>query len=218
MSDWFMPREIGFAEGHLFCFPYAGGGAGAFKAFEGKLPNMVGMQYPGRESRIAEKAIDNMDELADAIVKEIAPYTERPYAFLGHSLGSRVSYEVAWRLVQAGYPAPSRLIVCGSRAPDRPELRPLHAMDDDEFIAGLSRFDGTPRELLEHPEVLRFFVPMLRADFSISELWTAPERPPLPVPVTAFCGSADEEAPPCSMRRWRRFTSCSFSLQMLPGT
>jgi medium-chain acyl-[acyl-carrier-protein] hydrolase len=65
--------------------------------------------------------------------------------------------------------------------------------------------------------VLRFFLPMLRADFTISETWIAPERPPLDVPVTAFCGDADDDAPAGDMQGWSAFTSRRFGFRLLEG-
>lgn len=42
----------------IFCFPYAGGGASAYRNWGTYLPNYVGVypiQIPGRENRITEK-------------------------------------------------------------------------------------------------------------------------------------------------------------------
>ena len=54
MSKWFMPREpLPAAAGvRLFCFPYAGGGAGVFAPLRQFMDGVAAVQYPGRESRI----------------------------------------------------------------------------------------------------------------------------------------------------------------------
>lgn len=55
----------------IFCFPYAGGGASAYRNWGTYLPNYVGVypiQIPGRENRITEKALTDMCKLR---VKEL---------------------------------------------------------------------------------------------------------------------------------------------------
>lgn len=50
----------------IFCFPYAGGGASAYRNWGTYLPDYVGVypiQIPGRENRITEKALTDMCEL-----------------------------------------------------------------------------------------------------------------------------------------------------------
>ena len=196
MSKWFMPREpLPAAAGvRLFCFPYAGGGAGVFAPLRQFMDGVAAVQYPGRESRIGEPPLADMD-----------------------SLGARVAYEAACRLREAGLPSPRHLFVAGSRTPRMPELHPIHHLDDKAFLEGMFRFAGTPDELRGHEEVLRFFLPMLRADFTISETWIAPKRPPLDVPITAFCGDADDDAPARDMQGWSAFTSRRFGFRLLEG-
>ena len=73
----------------IFCFPYAGGGASAYRNWGTYLPNYVGVypiQIPGRENRITEKALTDMCKLTDKIVSAIHPYLDTPYLVFGHSL------------------------------------------------------------------------------------------------------------------------------------
>lgn len=53
----------------IFCFPYAGGGASAYRNWGTYLPDYVGVypiQIPGRENRITEKALTDMCELMES--------------------------------------------------------------------------------------------------------------------------------------------------------
>ena len=75
----------------IFCFPYAGGGASAYRNWGTYLPNYVGVypiQIPGRENRITEKALTDMCKLTDKIVSAIHPYLDTPYLVFGHSLST----------------------------------------------------------------------------------------------------------------------------------
>lgn len=98
-----------------------------------------------------------------------------------------------------------------------PELHPIHHLGDADFLDGLERFQGTPGELRAHPEILAFFLPMLRADFTISETWIAPQRTPLNLPISVFCGDADDDAPEADMRQWDAFTTEQVAFHLLPG-
>ena len=56
----------------LFCFPYAGGGASAFRLWKADLPKRIEIariQLPGRENRIRERPFCSMHELASALAE-----------------------------------------------------------------------------------------------------------------------------------------------------
>ena len=136
----------------IFCFPYAGGGASAYRNWGTYLPNYVGVypiQIPGRENRITEKALTDMCKLTDKIVSAIHPYLDTPYLVFGHSLGAKISYEVCNELREKQDNAPCHLIVSGSRAPHIPEPEPLHHLQDVDFIEAMKRYSGMSKEFLE---------------------------------------------------------------------
>jgi medium-chain acyl-[acyl-carrier-protein] hydrolase len=45
----------------------------------------------------------------------------------------------------------------------------ISTLPDELFLQKLKDLDGTPRELLDQPEVMRMFYPALRADFALGE-------------------------------------------------
>ncbi|WP_240470234.1 thioesterase II family protein [Brevibacillus laterosporus] len=127
----------------LFCLPYAGGGASAYRGWANALPRDIGVypiQLPGRENRIGEQALCDMKALVEAISQAIYPYLDRPFLFFGHSLGARIAFELARAVRRKWKLQPCRLIVSGSRAPNIPEPHPLHHLPDDEFVSELRRF------------------------------------------------------------------------------
>lgn len=218
MSRWIMPHNVTDAPVRLFCFPYAGGGASAYRRWIRESEGSVyAMQPPGRENRVRDPLRYSLTEWAAEAAEAVLTHTDRPYAFFGHSLGARVAFETAREIRRRGGPLPVHLFVSGSPAPDHCEERPLHRLDDAAFTAELKRFSGTPAELLENADIMAFFLPILRADFTVDETYAFQPEDPLPVPITAFCGSEDREATPPQMRAWRNFTSADFALRLLPG-
>lgn len=157
----------------LFCFPFAGGGASAYNSWVQKMKDKVTVcpiQLPGREERIMEKPYNNMTDMLDELEETIWKCIRGPYAFWGHSMGGKIAYELEKRLEKRGKTAQC-FLVSGSRIPSIPERNPIYHLPDDEFKKALGRFEGTPKEILENQELLDFFLPMLRADFTMDETY-----------------------------------------------
>lgn len=205
----------------LFCFPYAGGGAPAFRGWGARLPDLVevcAVQPPGRGSRIREEAFTRVGPLLDALEPALADYLDRPFAFFGHSMGAIVSYELAQRLRETGKTGPRHLFVSGRRAPHVPDPDPpTYDLPEPEFVEELRRLNGTPTEVLAHPELMELMLPLLRRDFELSQTYDPPPRPPVACPITAFGGAADRVAGREGLEAWREHTSAPFVARVLPG-
>ncbi|MFI6323033.1 thioesterase II family protein [Nonomuraea sp. NPDC050556] len=220
MSGWLSPAAGVSSETRLrlFCLPYAGGGAGVFRAWRdllGPAVDVRGVCLPGRESRFTEPRYRKMDELVDDLVKALDEHvTGLPYALFGHSLGALVAYELAARLA-----VPSvRLIVSGSRAPRFAGTeRRLSDLPDGALVRALTELGGMPPGVLAETELLETMLPMVRDDLALADDYRPAPRPPLSCPVTALCGDADGSAPPWSMTAWKEVTTGPFTLRVLPG-
>src|SRR5580700_6154992 len=80
----------------LFCFPYAGVGASAFRGWAQGADRDIevcAIQPPGRESRLREVPFASMDTLIPPLVQALSKLLDRPYVFYGHSLGARVAFQ-----------------------------------------------------------------------------------------------------------------------------
>ena len=157
----------------LFCLPFAGGGASAYNQWAKKMQGKVTVcpvQLPGREERIMEKPYIDMPVMLDDLEEAVREAVDGPYALWGHSMGGKISYELEKRLEAEGYRA-KYLFISGSRIPSIPEPKPIYHLPDEAFKRELGRFEGTPKEILENQELLDFFLPMLRADFTMDETY-----------------------------------------------
>ncbi len=198
----------------LFCFPFAGGGAAAFHVLIELLPPQVDpvcVVLPGRERRLAEEPIDRMGPLTDALFEAVSGELTPPFAFVGHSLGSLVAFELTLRLAREGRPLPSHLVAMACRAPHRPDPDPPVAeLPEDEFRRELIRIGGTPPEVLEHEELMELFAPILRADFALHETYLAENPAPLPVPLTVIGGAQDPKARREDVAAWKDLAGASY--------
>jgi medium-chain acyl-[acyl-carrier-protein] hydrolase len=206
----------------LFCFPYAGGSASIYRTWAESLPaeiEVCPVQPPGREGRIRETAIRHMDELADAMAEGLADELRGgPFAFFGHSLGAVAAFEVARRHRDAGGAEPVHLFVSAHVGPTVPwPDEPIHDLPNPLFRQRVAELNGTPAEVLEHPELMELVEPLLRADFAVNETYEYRPGPLLTCPVTALGGIADAEVAQEDLEPWREITSGPFRLRMLQG-
>jgi len=205
----------------LFCFPYAGGSSQIFRNWSDSLSQEIEvclLQLPGRGNRIQEPAHTGLDALVQDIFEGIIPYLSKPFAFFGHSMGALVSFELARYLRRMQAPVPAQLFLSGRSAPQIPDADPpTYNLPEAEFIKAVRSLNGTPGEVLEHPELMRLMIPLLRADFSVCQTYSYVAESPLNCPITAFGGLEDNEVARESLEAWREHTTDDFKLRMLPG-
>lgn len=220
-TPWFSMRQQP-AEFTLFCFPFSGGTATAFKpwlAHNSEVLEVVPVKLPGRETRFKEPAFFDLVDMASAFVDALAPHTNRRYALYGHSMGAIIIFEVVRQIRQRGLPMPVHLFPAAYRSPERPSTKKhIHHFDDDAFLEELRTYEGTPESFFDNPELIEFLLPMLKADFSIHETWVYKTQPPLDLPITAFYGKEDPIAPAAEMAPWQAHTSQGFELVQMPGS
>jgi medium-chain acyl-[acyl-carrier-protein] hydrolase len=220
-AKWFLyPAPLPRAKVRLFCFPYAGGGASMFRAWLKTLPPFIELctvQLPGRESRIGEPPYVKLATMVEAISEVIEPHLTKPFAFFGHSMGAMISLDLARALRRKYEVEPAHMFVSGRRAPQMPRTRPTtYDLPEPEFIEELRRLNGTPREVLENPELMQLMSPLLRADFSVCQTYEYVAEPPLSCPITVF-GGLEDETTRDDLEGWREQTSAACTVRMSPG-
>jgi len=164
--------------------------------------NFVPVELPGHETRFAEPNFSTYQELAQAMIPGLEEYLDVPFAFFGHCGSALAAYEVSAELARTGRPVASQLYVSSQVAPqDGPAGRFL-AMDDTELRAELEslmrRMGGDP-----NPELLSFYLEILRADVETNKRYVVPDPYRLPGPITAIGWTEDEEIRYAEMGGWK---------------
>ncbi|HEX8652349.1 MAG TPA: thioesterase II family protein [Pyrinomonadaceae bacterium] len=206
----------------LFCFPYAGGGAHLFRSWPDQLPvtiEVCPVQLPGRERRLNEPCFTRLPSLVEAAARALLPHLKKPFALFGHSMGTLISFELARLLRRELGIEPVHLFVSGCAAPQIPgRAEPLtYNLPEPEFLRELQRLNGTPKAVLDHPEMMQLMMPILRADFEVTQTYAYATDAPLGCPITAFGGLHDQDVTRADLEAWREQTTASFSLRMFPG-
>ncbi|MCA9704325.1 MAG: thioesterase [Myxococcales bacterium] len=213
-----MPAEPPFSV-ELICFPYAGGGASLYRAWSRSLPAWITVRpvlLPGRESRFSEPALRSIDAMVDLALREVTPSSEC-FALFGYSMGALAAFELARRLRAEGRPRPCHLLLAALEAPLAAPVTSLARLPDAEFVQRLRELGTMPAEVLEEPELLELFLPVLRADFSAVADYEYVDQPPLRCPITVYGGHHDPLTSDAGLRAWARMTTGAFALRMLPG-
>jgi medium-chain acyl-[acyl-carrier-protein] hydrolase len=203
----------------LFCFPYAGGSSLNFAAWPARLPpevELVCIDPPGRRTLVRSRAFDRLPPLVDAVCNAMLPWLDRPYALFGHSNGALTAFEVGRRLAGAGRP-PALFIASAKAAPSRIAEESLHLLSDTEFLDVLRGMGGTPDVFFRSPELQQLLLPMLRADFALSETYEYRPAARIACRLALFGGRDDNCMGPEDRQAWAREFEGAVAWQLLDG-
>ncbi|MFC6978844.1 thioesterase II family protein [Microbulbifer taiwanensis] len=204
----------------LFCFPYAGGNASTFASWHNSLPghvSVLGLQFPGRAGRIAEVPIDDMEELTTIVADNMCALIDDDYIMLGHSLGARVAFEVALKLVRKGFPGPKDFIASASPAPSvKRKDAPIYDLPETEFLEALRNMGGTPEIVLQNEELKTIFIPALRADFKLVDSYQQ-SLSKLNSRAHVFYGTGDHTVPLKDAKAWDLHFTRNCTLNAVDG-
>jgi medium-chain acyl-[acyl-carrier-protein] hydrolase len=211
------------AQARLYCFPFAGGSAFAYRPWAHITPpgvELVAYQLPGRAERLGEAAPTDIHSFIPGIAAAVAnDIDDRPYGLFGHSMGATYAYEVALELRRLGVTPPRLLALSGRRAPQRRLERDQSYSDlpNSVFLEKIQGLGGTPVQLLENPDLLELILPTLRADFTADEAYQAPQVAQLDCPFLMFGGAGDLLTPVPDLRAWQELSAAQASMHVYPG-
>jgi medium-chain acyl-[acyl-carrier-protein] hydrolase len=205
----------------LLCFPHAGAGASSFNGWSRLLPPEIGLvkvQLPGREDNLALPPFTQMSELLPPLLHQVEPVLDRPFALYGHSMGALVAFELFRALRTRGSPLPVALFISGRRAPHKPLRRVLlHRLPEADLVEHLRKMGGTSGALLERPKWLQRYLPTMRADLEVSDIYPYRPEPPLACPLHALLGETDDEMDREDWEAWSEQAGGEFSRTLVPG-
>ncbi|XP_022087110.1 S-acyl fatty acid synthase thioesterase, medium chain-like [Acanthaster planci] len=232
MDKWVCRRrgqqQTGDSSCRLFFFPWGGGGTGLYNSWAKFFPESIEVNVvclPGREFRFKETPYTNLDVLIADLCKDFLPsLQEKPFAFFGHSLGAIISFELACYLKTHHNIEPACLFLSGATGPYskvRQEMvsdKPVDQLTEEEFLQKLEKLGGTPKDVLAQPNLLKLFIPCIKADLMMLQHYgkEAPAVPIISCPVNFFEG-AEDTSRDHDIESWKTVSSGPFNIQYLPG-
>lgn len=207
---------------NLLCLPFAGGNKYSYRDYEAKAPSFVKVmpvEYPGRGARMRDPLLRNMNAITDDLYKQVRNTVDgQPYAIYGHSMGGLAAFLLTHKLLRHGHRAPLHLFITGTTGPSsitRGSVK-RHMMGKKEFIQEIIDLDGMPGEILANKEMMEYFEPILRADFTATETYAYEEAPPLDIPMTVITGT-EEDMEREDIRLWQKETTHVVDFRQMTG-
>ncbi len=221
---WFNHRKINpDSRYRLFCLPYGDGGASMYRKWQEKLPDDIEVcpiQLPGRENRLRETPIDNINDIIEELEKVLMPELDRPFGLYGHSMGALIAFRVAYRLWKNAEVIPAHLFVSAFSSPLIYPNPYLKEKIDEYEVQSVSEFtDKLAAKVIARKgnEVKKALLPTTVADLKLVGSYKQEKENPFNVPITAFHGENDDRVKVDEMSAWKELTTATFKQYTLPG-
>jgi surfactin synthase thioesterase subunit len=216
MTVWLQRAPSMEAAGRVFCIPHAGCGASIFGNWPAERGSVefLPVELPGRLTRFGEPMPETFQDLATAMIADLGPYLDVPFAFFGHCWSALVAYEATAQLQRADLPMAARLFVSSQVAPQDGPVGRMLGMEDAKLREELEttiRAQGSRA----HPELVAIYVNVLRADVEVSRRYVVPDPLRLSCPITAIGWTDDTEVRPAQMSGWTVCGETTF--EVFPG-
>lgn len=206
----------------MFCFPYAGGGASAYAGWQRVLGDgveVLPVQLPGREGRMAEPRFTDLPALVADLDRELGEELDGPHVLYGHSMGALVAFALAQHRRARDERLPLALLLGAHRAPHlpAPPITQGYVADDMGLVRGLAALGGLPRVLLDRPDWLAALLPVVRGDLMLCDGAGSVDRTPLPIPLHTFAGADDRLVTVPEVREWAPYSTEDCETTVVPG-
>ncbi len=207
----------------IICVPHAGGSSAFFSYWKKLLPpeqRLVVIDLPGHGRRSSEALVQDARVAAKEVQNELEKSVRGPYVLFGHSMGAHLAYRALAAMKPESQSLCRRLLASAAKGPNVliQEGVSLHAhLPDDEFTAHVVSLGVLRADILRNREFIRYFLPLIRADFKICETLPHYEQSPIvPVPILAIGGS-DDWVMISDLIDWIGLSSEAEGFRFLPG-
>ena len=199
LNKWLLFRsEDAVVRCRIFSFPHAAGNAAFYRPLRPVMPRRS-VSVPW--SRLAVRGALKSNQV--------------PFGYFAHDAGAWVAYEAARQLRSADGRTAVHLFVSSPGPPyrasaDAPSASPR---SDQDLLAILRSLGGTPKAVMQSPELITALLPALRADLALMGAHTVDPWHQVACPITTFGGADD----PSYLRTWRSLSRGKFRTCIFPG-
>jgi len=178
----------------LFMLPYAGGNSFSFYKVNRFLDNRIEsipVEYSGRGFRSQERLINNYTDYLDDVSKFITNHRneELPYALLGYSFGSAMSYDIV-RKNLINNEKPVHIFFCAEGGLKHlGEINKNSNIDDKVLFEEMKKLGGFSEKLLNNPESLKSIFSLIKNDFTAYQKFSYEYEP-----ITIDCSIINSES------------------------
>ncbi|MTI22241.1 SDR family NAD(P)-dependent oxidoreductase [Fulvivirga sp. RKSG066] len=195
----------------LICFHDAGGSAALYddwKDFIDEKIQLVTVELPGRGKSSSTAPLNKMGEAITKITDALLPVIDKPFMFMGHSMGGLIAFEVARELRRRHATLPVKMFVSSTpqlSAYDKTTLDPnaTDAQLEKRFLYLSNTAD---------PELKAILIKQLRGDLNLISSYKYDFEPPLDLNIIGIHGVNDETVSTAQMSAWKNETTLNFKL------
>jgi surfactin synthase thioesterase subunit len=208
---------------NLFCLPYAGGTAMIYnrlKKYLGSSINLIPIELAGRGMRSKESFYESIEEAVEDIYSSIEDKLDgTKFAFLGHSMGTLLEYELIYKIYKLKNQMPIHAFFSGRHTPQAiKEKEDLYKLEDSDFIKVIYKIGGTPKGFFENEELVNMFIPILKADYKIVETYVHKEKKEkFKFDITIFNGKDDKDISISDSYEWENLTLKNCEVYIFDG-
>ncbi|WP_440110439.1 thioesterase II family protein [Paenibacillus sp. QZ-Y1] len=198
----------GAGSGQMVCFPYLGGSSSSFRGLAGYLTGLEVWAFnPPGHGVDTQAPVEDMQRMSELCCQRLLEIVRPGCILFGHSLGGIVAYFVALKLYreQPELARTMRLVLSACNTPGECKNNNYHQWTDDALIEHLFSYDGLPNDLREEKDLLRYFLPVIRADFKLLESSASMDNSPLPMSTLYLWGENDRSVSLQSALRWTTY-------------
>ncbi|SFR82130.1 Surfactin synthase thioesterase subunit [Anaeromicropila populeti] len=208
----------------LYCIPYSGGSAEIYLKWKKLFPeniSIIPVELAGRGKRMKELFYESCEEavkdLADVIEDDMKEGEK--YAILGHSMGSLLAFETYYELLRRGCCMPVHMFMSGRKAPQNIQKKTaFYLLPEEEFLKVVFAYGGSTPAAMENATLRKLFLPILRADFKIAEIYEyIPRTEKIMCPVTILNGTKDYSVLEYDLSEWSEFAGSDFCIKQVEG-
>jgi medium-chain acyl-[acyl-carrier-protein] hydrolase len=219
MKEWLIQcgQPIKPSKVNLICFPFAGGGTLNYRKWRPDLIEDIGLyaiNLPGRERFFNQPCLTDYQDLITSLVTLIEPLSDCPLIFFGHSFGGLTAYFTALELKKNHHIEPSHLFISARLTPN-----PNNSQEAFKQIL-VDQYQGIPQVILESPELMDLFIPIIQQDFKLYEDY--PNLIPLYQEIKlnnnlTTIGFSEDKSTEENMSGWGSHTTGTHNHVQLPG-
>lgn len=180
---------------------------------------LCAFELSGRGGRYDSPLYTSVNEIVEDTYEQIKyDLDTSDYAFWGHSLGSLIAYELAYKVYEESGTWPNHIFFSGSKAPHIDRTNdPIHTLPYEKFKEKLFEIGGTPKEIFESQELLDILIPILRADFCANDRYAYKDKPCKIGCNISVINSKKDDISLNDMVGWRTHTNGQCKIHVLDG-
>ena len=212
---------------NIYCIPYAGGSSALFaewhKFFPGNI-SIISPELAGRGVRSKDNFYKSIKEAAEDIYNKILfdHYDGNRFALFGHSMGCFIVYEL-YKKINKNPIMRNKLLhifMSGNYAPnlngDPEHFTEYYKLEPENFKNQIVGMHGTNAEIFENPILKKYFVPIIRSDYYITETYRTKKI------VEFSCGCSvlngvDDELTDNDLSSWEIYSPMGFEIKNFKG-